>query len=109
MTEGSAFDERRSEERQRVAWHGRLSLAEGQEPCEVLNISCNGVQVSTARPLQLQSEISLDIDHLGGFSGTVVWREGDRYGVQFACHSALISHFLGCWTSFENLPRDRQI
>ncbi len=108
MSDSSQVQERRAEPRREVAWHGRLDTCDGEVACEVRDICCNGVRISTATPLEPGSEISVHIDHLGGFSGTIVWRQGDCYGVKFASPSTLIWHFLGCWTSPDSTARGRQ-
>ncbi len=109
MSDSSRTQERRGEARHTVAWRGRVKTARGDVPCDVQDVCCNGVRISTATPLEPGSEVSLHVDHLGGFSGTVVWRQGDRYGVKFASPSTLIWHFLGAWTSPEGKSRGRQI
>ena len=95
--------ERRREERRTVAWQGRLLRAEGAEPCEIKNISCNGVHISSAATLEIGSEAALEIDHLGSFSGTVVWGDGDQFGIRFPSFSSIVWQFLGCSTTFEDM------
>ena len=108
MNSDREIQERRSQGRQEVGWRSHLILAAGKQPCDVSNLSCHGVQIVTETPLAIASEISVDIAHLGEFSGTVVWREGKRYGIKFDSFSSLIWQFLGCWTSFENMARIRR-
>ncbi len=109
MSDDRQTQERRAETRHEVTWHGRLDMPDGQAPCKVRDICCNGVRISTATPLETGAEISVHIEHLGGFSGTVVWHRGDCYGVKFASPSTVIWHFLGCWTSPDRAARSRQV
>ena len=101
--------ERRGEPRRRVAWQGRLLLAEGQETCEVKNLSCTGVHVTSRAELEIGSEVSLEIESLGGFSGCVAWRDEHHYGVRFQEFSTIIWQFIGCLSSFENMSARRGI
>ena len=109
MSDSSQTQERRAETRHEVTWRGRLDTPGGQMPCEVRDICCNGVRILTATDLETGAEVSLQVEHLGGFSGRVVWRQGDLYGVKFASPSTLIWHFLGAWTSPDGKSRGRQV
>ena len=107
MNAGTGSQDRRSQTRQDVGWQGRLTHDGDQISCVVTNISCTGVHIESARPLTLDSEVSIDIANLGEFSGTVVWRDGDHYGVKFHSFSSLVWQFLGCWSTFESMSKMR--
>ena len=101
--------ERRGEVRQTVTWHGRLLDIGRPALCEIGNISCNGAHIASPGPLEIGSEVSLDIDHVGEHSGTVVWREDQRYGVRFDAFSTVVWQFLGCVPTHDGVTAWRQV
>ena len=99
MSHAPQFEERRAVPRTEGSYPAHLITDDGAKPCEVLNLSSRGVQVSISARFAAGDKVSVALDALGTFPGTVVWSDGDRYGIRFQSESAAIWRFLGhSWT-----------
>ena len=52
--------------------------------CDILDVSANGAQIRTTKPLVADSWVTLGIERLGKVHAQVVWRKGNLAGIQFA-------------------------
>jgi hypothetical protein len=75
--------ERRSAERKNVALPGRLIFDKGSEDCTVYDISPRGANVTASEKVPSNRPITLKLTAHGEFIGKVVWRNGDRVGLEF--------------------------
>lgn len=62
--------------------------------CDILDVSANGVQIRTTKPLAADSWITLGIEHLGKIHAQVVWRKDNLAGVQFAADPSYITRMM---------------
>ncbi len=103
MSHAAQFEERRAVPRTEGSFPAHLIKDGGAKPCEVLNLSSRGVQVSIPEQFAAGDKVSVALDALGTFPGTVVWSDGDRYGIRFQSESMAIWRFLGhTWTCPEH-------
>ena len=75
--------ERRTAERKAVELPGRLIFDKGSEECTVYDISPRGANVTASDRVPVNRPITLKLTAHGEFIGKVVWRKGDRMGLQF--------------------------
>lgn len=81
---GTGGDERRRHARMSVHWHGRLSGAEHEEDCLVLDISPSGARVQCAEPFDGSSRLTLNLAQGDRHDSSIVWRRGSFMGLAFA-------------------------
>ena len=62
--------------------------------CDILDVSANGVQIRTTKPLAADSWITLGIEHLGKIHAQVVWQKDNLAGVQFAADPGYITRMM---------------
>lgn len=62
--------------------------------CDILDVSANGAQIRTTKPLAADSWVTLGIEHLGKIHAQVVWRKGNLAGVQFAADPSHITRMM---------------
>ncbi|MGF1609676.1 MAG: PilZ domain-containing protein [Kiloniellales bacterium] len=74
---------RRSGERKAVELPGTLIFEDGAEPCTIFDISPRGAKVSACHRVPLDRPIRLKLTEHGEFIGRIVWRNGDRMGLEF--------------------------
>lgn len=74
---------RRSGERKPVELPGTLIFEDGTEPCTIFDISPRGAKVSASSRAPLDRPIRLKLTEHGEFIGKIVWRRGDRMGLEF--------------------------
>ena len=75
--------ERRRHVRTSVLWRAELFWGIRRADCEVLNISTSGARLRVSAEIKKGSEITLRSLRLGEHRGRVIWRDGDRFGVEF--------------------------
>jgi hypothetical protein len=78
--------ERRRYPRKGSFWRARLQTPAGDFECLVMNLSPRGAHIQTDRPLSLNQSVTLILEPLGEFSGTVVWCYNNRVGIQISEH-----------------------
>ena len=106
MSQQQGSKERRAFQRVEGVRPSRIVMQDGDSLCEVLNLSCAGAQIKTSTPLLPGDKVTVELDNLGSFPGTVIWSEGNRSGVKFKEESMVIWRFLGhCWSNADNLER----
>ncbi len=62
--------------------------------CDILDVSANGAQIRTTKPLAADSWITLGIEHLGKIHAQVVWQKDNLAGVQFAADPSYITRMM---------------
>ncbi len=62
--------------------------------CDILDVSGNGAQIRTAKPLAQATWVTLGIEHLGKIHAQVVWQKDNLAGVQFAADPRYVSRML---------------
>ena len=79
----------------RLGGYLRPSLSkEGIRYCQILDVSANGAQIRTAKPLAQETWVTLGIEHLGKIHAQVVWQKDNLAGVQFAADPRYVSRML---------------
>ena len=63
----------------------KLNQGEASHACHIVNISAGGAKLRLAAdaPLEDGVEVVLDLDRLGSFPATAVWRTEQQLGIQF--------------------------
>ncbi len=73
----------------------RPSLSDqGLRYCHILDVSANGAQIRTAKPLAQATWVTLGIENLGKIYAQVVWQKDNLAGVQFAADPRYVSRML---------------
>lgn len=93
----SAVLERRQHKRQPTRLGGSLRLGASDPAmryCDVLDVSANGAQIRTTKPLAADAWVTLGIEHLGKIHAQVVWRKDNMAGVQFAADPRYVSRMI---------------
>ncbi len=62
--------------------------------CDILDVSANGAQIRTTKPLAADSWVTLGIEQLGKIHAQVVWRRDNLAGVQFAAEPRYVTRML---------------
>ncbi len=62
--------------------------------CDILDVSANGAQIRTTKPLTTDSWVTLGIEHLGKIHAQVVWQKDNLAGVQFAADPSYIKRMM---------------
>lgn len=78
--------ERRKHRRKWTRWPARLRTADGIIDCRVLNLSYRGAKVQLIGGVREREAVTLIMEPLGEFTGTVSWRAKDCVGLRFAQH-----------------------
>jgi len=94
---GSAVLERRQHKRQPTRLGGSLRLGASDPAmryCDVLDVSANGAQIRTNKPLAADAWVTLGIEHFGKIHAQVVWRKDNLAGVQFAADPRYVSRMM---------------
>jgi len=78
--------ERRKHRRKWTRWPARLRTSGGTLDCRVLNLSYRGAKVQLAGSVREREVVTLVMEPLGEFTGTVSWRAKDCIGLRFAQH-----------------------
>ncbi len=87
--------ERRKHERHPARLGGCLRLSDqALRYCDILDVSANGAQIRTAKPLGQATWVTLDIEHLGKIHAQVVWRKDKLVGLQFAADPRYMTRML---------------
>ena len=77
--------DRRKHERHPTRLGGCLRLADqGLRYCDIVDVSANGAQIRTAKPLAQATWVTLAIDRLGRIHAQVVWQKDNLVDLQFA-------------------------
>ncbi len=94
---GHAVLERRKHRRTMTRLGGclRSSLSDRVlRSCDILDVSANGAQIRTTKPLTADSWITLGIEHRGKIHAQVVWQKDNLAGVQFAADPSYITRMM---------------
>ena len=62
--------------------------------CDILDVSGNGAQIRTDKPLAQATWVTLSIEHLGKIHAQVVWQKDNLAGIQFAADPRYVSRML---------------
>lgn len=81
----SAFEraERRHRARKGALWVGMLTTATGKHDCRVLNLSQSGARIELSARADIHEPVTLSLEPLGAFVGSVKWRRDRCIGVAF--------------------------
>lgn len=87
--------DRRKHRRHPACLGGSLRLADKTlRYCDILDVSANGAQIRTARPLAQDTWVTLGIERIGKIHAQVVWRKDNLAGIQFAAEPRYVSRML---------------
>lgn len=87
--------ERRKHERHPAHLGGCLRLSDqALRYCDILDVSANGAQIRTAKPLGQTTWVTLGIDRVGKIHAQVVWRKDNLVGLQFAADPRYMTRML---------------
>ena len=82
-----SYRERRRLPRKKSLLVATLVTAEGSFECRILDFSRGGAKVECARPVDQGEAVTVTVESIGTYSGVVVWRGDDCFGIQFLAHS----------------------
>ncbi len=94
---GSAEPERRQHRRAMTCLGGYLRPSLSNQAlrfCDILDISANGAQIRTTKPIAADSWITLGIENLGKVHAQVVWQKDNLAGVQFAADPSTVTRMM---------------
>jgi hypothetical protein len=78
--------ERRKQPRKGTLWHGELRTPAGMVACRVLNLSARGAQLEMDATLTPGQCVTLIMEPLGEFSGTLTWERDGKAGMRINEH-----------------------
>ena len=78
--------ERRKQPRRGTLWHGELRTPAGVVACRVVNLSARGAQVEMEATLTPGRDVTLIMEPLGEFLGTVTWARDGKAGIRINEH-----------------------
>ena len=78
--------ERRKQRRKGTLWHGTLRTSVGVVPCRVLNLSARGAKLEFDAALASGDRVTLIMEPLGEFSGSISWRRDGQAGLRINEH-----------------------
>jgi hypothetical protein len=87
MTDGDAPEialEDREARRRQLLWSGVLQTARGPVQCIVVDISEGGARLSLGASVAVGQSVTLKVQGMGMYRGSVVWTEDGAIGVRFA-------------------------
>jgi PilZ domain len=90
VTDGDAPEialEDREARRRQLLWSGVLQTARGPVQCIVVDISEGGARLSAAAAVAVGQSVTLKVQGMGMYRGSVVWTEAGTIGVKFAAAS----------------------
>ena len=102
-TRSAALWERRSQIRKPALWVGKLTTPTGTHDCRVLDLSQNGAKIEVETALDMFDPVTLTLDLLGGFVGSVKWRWDTCIGI------AIDERLLTTTRSRISLPQEAQL
>ncbi|HXQ50505.1 MAG TPA: PilZ domain-containing protein [Stellaceae bacterium] len=91
VTNGDAPEiavEDREARRRQLLWSGVLQTARGPVQCIVIDISEGGARLSAGAVVNVGQSVTLMVQGMGMYRGSVVWTEAGTIGVKFAAASA---------------------
>ncbi len=94
---GSAALERRKHRRTVTCLGGYLRSSLSDQAlrfCDILDVSANGAQIRTTKPIAADSWITLGIENLGKIHAQVVWQKDNLAGVQFAADPSTVTRMM---------------
>lgn len=78
--------DRRKQPRKGTLWHGELRTPAGVVACRVLNLSARGAQLEMGATLTPGQDLTLIMEPLGEFLGTVTWARDGKAGLRINEH-----------------------
>ena len=78
--------ERRKYPRKGTFWRAQLQTPAGDFECLVMNLSPRGAHIEIDHPISLNQSVTLILEPLGEFFGTVAWCYNNRVGIQTSEH-----------------------
>jgi hypothetical protein len=78
--------ERRKHRRKGTLWHGTLRTPAGVIGCRVLNLSARGAKLEVDGAVAPGQSVTLIMEPLGEFSGTVTWQRDGQAGIRIKEH-----------------------
>jgi hypothetical protein len=78
--------ERRKQARRGTLWHGELKTPAGVFACRVLNLSARGAKLEIDGPVAPGQDVTLTMEPLGEFSGSVAWQRDGKAGIHIKEH-----------------------
>jgi hypothetical protein len=88
-SEQALAQERRRYPRRGTFWRAQLQTPAGDFECLVLNLSPRGAHIEIDHPLMLNQSVTLILEPLGEFFGTVAWCYNNRAGIQTTEHRTI--------------------
>lgn len=83
MNEPETLRDRQQHPRYSTLCPGTFYVGDREVDCKVLNISAGGAKVRLAEPVEIDSQVRVQIDRVGEFSGRVAWCNGTTLGIEF--------------------------
>jgi len=83
---GAPEPERRRETRKGTYWPATLKTPDGSFECRVMNLSPRGAKVEIDHAMALKAAVTLILEPLGEFTGTVAWRRPGLIGIRINEH-----------------------
>jgi len=81
--ESAGLWERRRQVRKPALWVGKLTTPAGTHDCRVLNLSRSGARIEINTHANPDESVTLTLDLLGAFVGSVKWQKDRCIGVSF--------------------------
>ena len=78
--------ERRKQPRRGTLWHGTLRTPAGVTGCRVLNLSARGAKLEVDGAVAPGQSVTLIMEPLGEFSGTLTWERDGKAGMRINEH-----------------------
>jgi hypothetical protein len=78
--------ERRKQPRRGTLWHGTLRTPAGVIGCRVLNLSARGAKLEIDGTVAPGQSVTLIMEPLGEFSGTLTWERDGKAGMRINEH-----------------------
>jgi hypothetical protein len=79
--QGGGLWERRRQVRKPALWVGKLTTPTGTHDCRVLNLSQSGARIELATTVEMFVPVTLMLELLGAFIGSVRWRRDHCIGI----------------------------
>lgn len=78
--------ERRKHLRKGTLWHGELRTPAGVVVCRVVNLSSRGAQLEIDGAVAAGESVTLVMEPLGEFTGTIAWQRDGKAGLHINEH-----------------------
>jgi len=69
--------------RRKAFWLAAMNTVFGVVECRVLDLSLRGAKVQVGVPVAVGQAVTLELDPLGEFEGSVAWKRDGAVGIKF--------------------------